>query len=80
MTQQSQIFASVSEKLHKGESIPTISKNGIEVPQLTVFEDVILHNQDNLKTRRWRSMGISSLMRSFSLRWSDTWHPLSKWG
>lgn len=50
MTRQSQIFASVSEKLLKGGAIPTISKNGIEVPQLTVFEDVILHNQDNLKT------------------------------
>lgn len=49
MTRQSQLFASLTKRLQQG-SICTINKNGIEVPQLTVFEDVILHNLDNLET------------------------------
>lgn len=50
MIRQSQILVSVLENATQGKAIPTINKNGIEVPKLTVFEDVIQHNQDNLKT------------------------------
>lgn len=48
MTMRSQLFANLTKKMQQGP-IRTINKNGIEVPGLTVFEDVILHNLDNLE-------------------------------
>ena len=49
MENYTQIYRSVLEKL-KNNKISTVDKNGIKVNQLTIFEEIIIRNINNLDT------------------------------
>ncbi len=46
----SQLYADVIKKTKNGMEIPIIEKNGVRVHKLTIFEDIILRNSNNLNT------------------------------
>lgn len=48
MTNISQIYDEVRKKTKNGKEIPTINKNGVKVPKVTVLEDIMLRNMDIL--------------------------------
>lgn len=48
MKKISQLYDDVVKKTQNGENISYIDKNGVKVPKLTVFEDIIVRNLDNL--------------------------------
>ena len=51
MNSISQIYDEVVKKTKMGKEIPVVDKNGVKVHKLTIFEDIVLRNLDNLDTR-----------------------------
>ena len=56
MESYTQIYKSVLEKL-KNNKINSIDKNGVKVNQLTIFEEIILRNINNLDTTALEIVG-----------------------
>lgn len=46
----SKIYEALMKKTNNGKEVPYVLKNGIKVPQITIFEDIILKNLSNLNT------------------------------
>lgn len=49
-TQVSQIFNNIIKETKNGSVIKTVNKNGVAVPKVTILEDIMLRNKDNLDT------------------------------
>lgn len=50
MEKFTQLFEKTIKKTNNGKAIPIIDKNGVLVHRLTVFEDIMVRNLDNLDT------------------------------
>ncbi len=46
----SEIHEALMKKTNNGKGIPYILKNGVKIPKVTIFEDIILRNLDNMDT------------------------------
>lgn len=46
----SEIYEAFMKKSNNGKNIPYILKNGVKIPQITIFEDIILRNLNNMDT------------------------------
>lgn len=62
MTKVSQIYDDVLKKTNAGKEIPVVNKNGVDVHKLTIFEDVVLRNLDNLDAPALEIVGSDSKM------------------
>ena len=60
MTKFSQIYDGIIDKTKNGKEIPIIDKNGVSVHKLTIFEDIVLRNLDNLETTALEIVGSDS--------------------
>ena len=44
----SKIYDEIVKKTSNGTDVPIVDKNGVSVHKLTIFEDIVLRNLDNL--------------------------------
>ena len=62
MTKVSQIYDEVVKKTNNGTEVPIVDKNGVAVHRLTIFEDIVLRNLDNLDAPALEIVGSDSKM------------------
>lgn len=48
MNSGSQIYDCIVKKTNMGKEVPIVNKNGVNVHKLTIFEEIVLRNLDNL--------------------------------
>ncbi len=48
--QKSKVYEDIVQKLKNNKTIPTTNKAGVKIRKVTVFEDIIIRNLDNLDT------------------------------
>ena len=62
MANFSQVYDEVVNKTKNGTEVPIVNKNGVDVHKLTIFEDIVLRNLDNLETTALEIVGSDSKM------------------
>ena len=51
------IYDEIVKKTSNGTDVPIVDKNGVSVHKLTIFEDIVLRNLDNLDTQALEIVG-----------------------
>lgn len=65
MEKFTQIYEELLKKTNNGNDVPVIDKNGVSVHKLTIFEDIVLRNLDNLDTIALEINGNKLTYREF---------------